>query len=766
LIVLDGAPDVGALKNIINTAGACDVLVTTIDAWPQSILIGSLTPEPSVISFISAQAGISAEDAHELFSCVTGLPLGIHHACDYIARNHITVLEYVGRLEENPELWTDERLTPSDFHGDLLRAATISVKMSQIDPVISKALAILGASGPSPFPVILLRHIIGNEADEVLNRLVDSFSIELDAQRKSVFMHQIVHKAIRVFYPPQELDTARRDITVAIANILPGLATDGDAAATAMLIAPHVTALKPSFPTAAIAVVLGEICYSQPFIAEELWMYAYKVRTSTDSQEASVTTTEQNMRSIRATAAARLGAMYRDRGRPSDGLTIVQTELDIANSAGDVRARSQLLHDLGHLIDELYGSAERTLQIFRQERSMLEICGSPEELALNLACSGVSRLELANRNSASNPSAACKNLSIAAADLTRAEQILEDLWNESGETAPLLTRRIEATQGLIRQKHARLSCSCDIETRSETTDAAAPATGQPSYDTNAIGSGQESTHSTLKKQFNDLRLAALTAAQNRDFKRCLEISCRAIKLGSSIYGDYSKYLKDPYFLAALSANRLGLGQETRDLAEEYVFISISLSLPSPRSTIEGLGEILGFSNDLSYQNLLRSLPRTCADNNMPALSAICWLIMQSDEDASYSSMKAILSRLRTVLAWRSGSERIAGNIIHLLGHSTYLSDADRLRCHRLATGLLRRRPDDAWALGTALYCLAHRLHAIGQVPAAIRRYKQARDIFVTFLGVDNEEVRHLDFHINNPDHPYGEVPDSGYERDS
>jgi hypothetical protein len=214
--------------------------------------------------------------------------------------------------------------------------------------------------------------------------------------------------------------------------------------------------------------------------------------------------------------------------------------------------------------------------------------------------------------------------------------------------------------------------------------------------------------------------------------------------------------------AALSTSSLGNSQETSDLIEEFVFNS-ALAVPIIRPIIERLGRILKIDEKLSFEEVLMTLPKIFADRNMAAVSAVCWLMMQACPGAEPVSMRAILSRLRTVLAWRPGSERIAGNLAHLVGHSSYLSRPDSLRCHRVAAGLLQQHAEDSWAYGTALYCLGHRLHEIKQVSAAMRRYKQARDIFVIFLGVDNNEVAHLDFHLNNPDEPYGKVLTEDYD---
>ena len=523
LIVLDGVPNVGGLGPVIDATGACDVLITTTSSWPQSVAIGSLNPEPSVISFIAEHAGITLSEALALFRCVTGLPLGIHHACDYIARTRITVSEYAGRLEENPDLWIDASLTPADFRDGLLRAAGISIKMSQDDPTISRALAIIGVSASSPFPVALLSRIMGHEVNEVLDRLVSSFSVELDAQRQSIFLHEIVRRAIRAFYSSNDLDRARQHLKIGLYSVVSELQSDSKDATTAMLLVPHVLALKASTQNSITAISLAEICHSQSITVEELWLYAYNALRNADSQEGNSRDINQEIRRLRAYAVARLGSLYKARGRLSHGLAIVQAELDIANAAGDVGARSELLHILGHLIDELYGVPEKTVQIFRQAQSALEICGgSPEELALILTCSAAARLGAASQNADSYLPAACKDLSIAATDISKALQILEDKWNESGQTSPQLSKRSETVQQLIFQKHKRLPCTCDIEAIPEPPKVSIPLEDQAPYDSIPNGRDDSATVSAREKQFNSLLKIATVAAQVKDFRTVSE----------------------------------------------------------------------------------------------------------------------------------------------------------------------------------------------------------------------------------------------------
>jgi tetratricopeptide (TPR) repeat protein len=759
LIVLDGAPDITPLKDVIDAFGQCNVLVTTTGAWPTSIHIGPLKPEQSLIAFVQDHTNLSEADARVLINSVGGLPLGLHHACDYIARTGTDIATYARRLEEDHELWVDSLLTPLDYSGELLRVAAVSLEAAESDAEISRAMALFGVSGSGPFPMALLRRVIGQDTGQLLNRLASSFSVELDSAGQSIFIHPIIRAALRAFYPTERLEEASRALETGLLDLMLHPDSDGLYAEMAMLLAPHVTALNGSINTVIIAAALAEACENHPFVAEELLLYSRAGFANVPLPQYAPEPSAYIWH-IRAAVTASLGWLYRKRGRLSYALGIVQTELESVNSAGYIGARANLLHILAHLLQELYGNLENVIQVFRQAISAARVSGTLSgDYASLLTCTAVTRIESADREAAGDPQFACRQLRLAHAEISEALETLENEWQSSGHTWSSLSEKCEVARLLIAQKHARLGCSCDVRMLTESSDSEPPTPeGQTDYRSRLWVEPRESQADSVSgKRFDEICTAAMDALSTNDYDRSLNLAKDAIGLGREIHGDGSRFLVEPYYIGAISANRLDLQEEARALVEELAYISFSLWITSPKEIVLMLGRIIDLPGCDSYERVLRSAPRAFANHEMPAVSAICWLMLQASPMASPVQMKAIRTRVSEILRWRAGSEKIAGGLVHLVGHANYLSRKDSLHCHRLAVGILRRRPEDLWALGTSLYCLGHRLHEINENEAAMRRYWQAREIFAGFLGVDCEEVRHLDFHLNNPDKPYGEV---------
>ncbi len=702
---------------------------------------------------------MSDAGARTLISSVGGLPLGLHHACDYIARTGVDITSYKQRLEKDHKLWTDSFLTPLDYNGELLRVAAISLEIAESDKEVSKAMAVLGVSGTGPFPVTLLRRVMGQDVSQLLNRLASSFSVELDSVGESIFMHPIVRAALRAYYPTGRLKEASRALETAIFDLVLRSGSDGLNAELAMLLARHVTALNVSIQTVVTAAVLAEACDRHPFVAEELLLYSRAGFANVPLPE-HPPELGAYIWQIRATVGARLGWLYRKRGQLSRALEIVQTELESVNSAGYVGARSILLHNLAHLLQELYGNLDNVVQVFRQAISASRVSETlGADYASLLTCTAVARIESADAKKAEDFEFACRQFRLAQAETTEALETLENEWASSGRTWPSLSDRCETVQMLIIQKHARLMCSCDFKglIGSNESDPSS-SEGEPGYTSKIWAASRKSQVDGLSaRRFDEICTAATDALSTQNYGRSLKLAKDAIDLGLAIHGNGSRFLIYPYYLAAISADRLGLRPEAHAFIEELSYIAFSLWTPVPRDIVLMLARVINLSECDNYESVLRSAPRAFADREMPAVSAIFWLILQESSLAPPVPMKAIRVRVSAVLRWRAGSEKVAGGLVHLVGHASYLSREDSLHCHRLAVGILRRRPEDSWALGTALYCLGHRLHEINANAAAMNRYRQAREIFAGFLGVDSEVVRHLDFHLNNPDEPYGEV---------
>src|SRR5262249_35226159 len=147
-------------------------------------------------------------------------PLAIHHACDYIAQTKCSVEEYIDILHRDARLWTDESLTPIDYAGNLLRTATLSLELLEMNDSFRLALAMMAISAEGPLPVSLFTQIFGDETSNILASLTSGFSINFDKNQSTLFLHQMVRKAIQVFCPVQWLQEAYVKMQQAMTKII------------------------------------------------------------------------------------------------------------------------------------------------------------------------------------------------------------------------------------------------------------------------------------------------------------------------------------------------------------------------------------------------------------------------------------------------------------------------------------------------------------------------------------------------------------------
>jgi hypothetical protein len=764
LMILDGAPDLSFIQPYLKVASSLDILLTTSARVPDSMMIGGIGASGRVLDYIAAATKISMPEAELLLSAIDGSPLALHHACDYISRNSVNAEEYLLLLAKRSDMWTTRDLTPVDYEEPLLRAVQLSIERSLEEPSLRSIICTLACADAGPLPAAIIPLLAGNGHQAALSALRDQYAIQQDSVKNTLELHSLVRYAIRRRISTEDFARSKdalREALISLSDEATRKGLEGESAT--LLLAPHLLASDLRFTDLGVVAGLGDYVARLGFtltscrIRQKVYdcIVAYDDAASGIGSQAGDPEKPEVilLNYYRSMWATKLGVAFRQQGRAVDSIRIIEDELVLMNERGDIAARAPLLHELSHGYSLFLKRTEIAAELMRQSIAAYRSThgGECDHASDTLACLvGSLQLLLLEKlglyldgRASDNVTPICEiveEMCSAYAELVRIEDIQYSASGPSTEHSSHAEWTLVETLRL----HAN-SIPADHECR-----ISALARQEMIAIQKRVPAGISPTRARRgSEDEEELALAKLHARASEALESgstsTLELADTAISQIHRIYGSASLRMLPLLSIKVDAAKQVDNHTLIGAAASKFMYICAS---------IEDFDRAVSFSRRVlsSRESETEAIARLWERRfgKGPAASFLWLYSATTDNIGSTIDIHFIRRHARAVVKWGAQGAPVAGNLVHLLAHSTRTEEGRlALRCHRIAVGLLMNFESNAFSAGAALYCLAHRLLAEGNTKAAYHRFTQARRQLVIISGSQDNIVRHIDDHLKD-----------------